>query len=58
MDHDQTETPEGFVPLFRTSPFLDTLGPFFYRPIGPGFIIGLRVAEKHGNARGFAHGGL
>ena len=58
MDHDQPAIPEGFVPLFRTSPFLDTLGPFFYRPIGPGFIIGLRIAEKHGNARGTAHGGF
>jgi acyl-coenzyme A thioesterase PaaI-like protein len=52
------EVPEGFVPIFRTSPFLDTLGPFFYRPLEPGFIIGLRVGEKHGNARGTAHGGL
>jgi uncharacterized protein len=25
--------PEGFLPLFRTSPFLDTLGPFFYQPL-------------------------
>ena len=50
--------PEGFAPLFRTSPFLDMLGPFFYRPVERGFIIGLRVREKHCNARGVAHGGL
>jgi len=51
--------PPGFEPLFRTSPFLETTGPFFYRkePQG-GFVIGLRVLEKHANARGSAHGGL
>jgi acyl-coenzyme A thioesterase 13 len=53
-----TEIPAGFEPLFRTSPFLDTLGPFFYRRIPPGFVIGLRVANKHVNARGSVHGGL
>jgi acyl-coenzyme A thioesterase PaaI-like protein len=58
MDHDQTETLEGFALLFRTSPFLDTLGPFFYRPAEQGFIIGVRVAEKHSNARAIAHGGF
>src|SRR5215472_4746093 len=50
--------PEGFPPLFRTSPFLDTLGLFFYRPTGEGFIIGVRIAEKHCNSRGTAHGGF
>jgi acyl-coenzyme A thioesterase 13 len=53
-----TDIPEGFVPLFRTSPFLDTLGPLFYRPTGSSFVIGLRIASKHVNARGSAHGGL
>jgi acyl-coenzyme A thioesterase 13 len=50
--------PEGFAPIFRTSPFLDMLGPIFYRPVESGFVIGLRVDEKHGNARGAAHGGF
>jgi acyl-coenzyme A thioesterase 13 len=53
-----TETPEGFVPLFRTSPFFGALGPFFYRPTKSGFVIGLRIAAKHANARGSAHGGF
>ncbi len=40
--------PAGFEPLFRTSPFLETVGPLFYRkkPNG-GFIIGLRILPKH-----------
>ena len=53
-----TEIPVGFEPLFRTSPFQDTLGPFFYRAAAPSFVVALRVAEKHVNARGSAHGGL
>jgi acyl-coenzyme A thioesterase 13 len=56
---DAPNPPPGFEPLFRTSPFLRTTGPFFYRkePQG-GFVIGLRVLGKHANARGSAHGGL
>jgi acyl-coenzyme A thioesterase 13 len=52
------EIPASFERLFRTSPFLDTLGPFFYRRTEQGFVIGLQVADKHANARGSAHGGL
>ena len=56
---DAPNPPRGFEPLFRTSPFLETIGPLFYRkePDG-GFVIGLRVLPKHANARGGAHGGL
>ena len=53
-----SEVPDGFMPLFRTSPFLDTLGPFYHRREGRSLIIGVRIAEKHCNARGTAHGGL
>lgn len=52
------DTPEGFVPLFRTGPLLDALGPFFCRPRKSTFVIGLRIAAKHTSARGSAHGGL
>jgi acyl-coenzyme A thioesterase 13 len=51
--------PAGFEPLFRTSPFLDLLGPVFYRRLeNNAFIVGLRVGQHHANARGLAHGGL
>lgn len=50
--------PAGFEPLFRTSPFLDLLGPFYYRKDGDALVVGLYIAEKHTNARGAAHGGL
>lgn len=55
----QSDPPPGFEPLFRTSPFLGTVGPLFYRRDPErGLVIGLRIAEKHANARGMAHGGL
>jgi uncharacterized protein (TIGR00369 family) len=59
MQDEEARPPAGFEPLFRRSPFLDTVGPFFYRkePDG-GFILGLRILPKHVNARGTAHGGL
>ena len=50
--------PDGFEPLFRSSPFLDLIGPLYYKKEGEGFVVGLRVADKHCNARGAAHGGL
>ena len=53
-----SDLPEGFVPLFRSSPFLNTIGPIFGKGEGADLIIGLRVIEKHTNARGLAHGGV
>jgi acyl-coenzyme A thioesterase 13 len=51
--------PPGFQPLFRSSPFLDHLGPFFMQKAADGtFIVGLRVLPCHANSRGGAHGGL
>ena len=53
-----TEIAEGFKPLFRTSPFLDLLGPIFNLKTEDCLVIGLRAEEKHCNARGFVHGGV
>ncbi|CAA9554482.1 MAG: hypothetical protein AVDCRST_MAG88-998 [uncultured Thermomicrobiales bacterium] len=52
------DLPEGWAPLFRTSPFLDAVGPFFERRQGERLTIGLRIAEQHANSRATAHGGL
>lgn len=49
---------EGFGPLVRTSPLIELLGPFYFQGTGTDLILGLRVAEKHTNTRGFAHGGM
>lgn len=50
--------PQGFAPLARTSPFTDLLGPFYQKQDASGLIIGLRVEQKHCNARGMVHGGV
>ena len=53
------DPPPGFEPIFRTSPFLDHLGPFFMRRTSDGaFVVGVRVLPCHANGRGNAHGGL
>lgn len=52
------DVPEGFSPIFRTSPFLDAIGPVYSRGAGAALSIGLRVADKHCNARGTVHGGV
>ena len=55
----ESDPPQGFKPLFRTSPFLDHNGPFFYRENSDGtFVVGLRIQPKHANARDIAHGGI
>lgn len=53
-----TEIPEGFAPLFRSSPFLEAIGPIYGKGEGANLIVGLRIIEKHTNARGLAHGGI
>jgi uncharacterized protein (TIGR00369 family) len=59
MADEDAAPPAGFEPLFRSSPFLETAGPFFYRKEPNGnFVVGIRVLPKHANARGGAHGGL
>ena len=53
-----SEIPEGFDPIFRTSPFLELLGPIYNQKTDEGLIVGLKVEEKHCNARGLVHGGV
>jgi acyl-coenzyme A thioesterase 13 len=53
-----TPIPEGFKPLFRSSPVLDLIGPLYCRGEGVALEIGLRVEAKHCNARGTVHGGI
>ena len=53
-----SEVPEGFEPIFRSSPYLDLLGPIFNKKTDKGLVIGLRAEQKHCNARGLVHGGV
>lgn len=54
------DIPHGFRPIgeLRTSPFLEHVGPFYFRRQERNLVLGLRVGETHANARGTAHGGL
>ena len=52
------DAPQGFQPLFRTSPVLDLIGPLYGRGKGADLVVGLRVEPKHCNARGTIHGGI
>lgn len=50
--------PQGFKPLFRTSPVLDLIGPIYSLGEGKNLVLGLRAEAKHCNARGTVHGGM
>ena len=50
--------PQGFEPLLRTSPFLDSVGSFYLRGSGAELRLGVFVEERACNARGRAHGGF
>lgn len=53
-----TPVPDGFVVSPRTGPFLDLLGPVYVRDTAGGLVVGLRVEDKHLNARGRVHGAV
>jgi uncharacterized protein (TIGR00369 family) len=50
--------PQGFKPLFRSSPALELIGPLYSRGEGVDLVIGLRAERKHCNMRGTVHGGI
>jgi uncharacterized protein (TIGR00369 family) len=52
------DVPAGFAPIFRTSPFLEAIGPLYSAGSGATLVVGLHVQEKHTNARGTLHGGV
>ena len=50
--------PEGFQPLFRSSPHIELIGPLYSRGEGAELTLGLRAERKHCNMRGTVHGGV
>ena len=58
MTDTHTDIPEGFAHHFRPSPITAPWEPIYYKRTEDAIILGLRVAERHTNSRGFAHGGL
>lgn len=58
LDPASASPPEGFAPHFRKSPVTDAWEPLFSRRIDGAVQIGLTLAAKHCNSRGFLHGGV
>lgn len=50
--------PEGFALHTRSSPVTRPWEPLFAKVTSEAFHLGIRLAEPHCNARGFAHGGV
>lgn len=53
-----SEIPNGFEILSRGSPYIDLVGPLYFKPDGDGLMVGLMAEEKHCNSAGYVHGGL
>jgi uncharacterized protein (TIGR00369 family) len=56
--HLEQSVPAGFTRSRRTSNLLDLLGPLFESDGGADYRVGLRVDDRHCNAKGFCHGAL
>jgi uncharacterized protein (TIGR00369 family) len=52
------DIPAGFAPLDRTSPYIEAMGPFYWKGDGRQRIVAIRAEHKHINSRGFVHGGV
>lgn len=52
------DIPDGFERHFRHSPLTDPWEPIYSKQTPQAVIIGLRLAARHTNSRGLAHGGL
>lgn len=54
----RADPPAGFERHFRRSPVTDAWEPLYSKRNGDRFVIGLRVAAAHCNARAMLHGGV
>ncbi|MGH8709034.1 MAG: PaaI family thioesterase [Burkholderiales bacterium] len=52
------QVPAGYQPLPAASPFNELVGPLHEKRATGVVSIGLQVADKHCNSRGFCHGGV
>lgn len=49
--------PDGFVAYSHPSRYLELIGPLYEQDDDPA-VVGLRIDERHTNARGFLHAGV
>jgi len=52
------DVPAGFVPISRTSPLAELIGPMYSNGTGYDLSLGMRAQQKHSNMRGIVHGGV
>ncbi len=52
------DVPEGFAPAAFSYPIFADTGPYFLKRTDACCIVGMRVRDKHCQARGAAHGGV
>lgn len=52
------QQPAEFDPIYRSSPYLDLLGPIFNKKTESSIVFGFKAEKKHCNARGMVHGGV
>ena len=50
--------PEGFRAIEHSAPFGAHVGPFYEREVEGAVVRGFRIAERHTNPAGVAHGGM
>jgi len=54
----QSSPPQGFLPFAHVSPFLESVGSFYWKGSGRELVLGVFVEERACNRRGAAHGGF
>ena len=52
------DIPADFQIMSRSSPYIDMVGPLYYKLTEEGLQVAFRAEEKHCNSRGFVHGGM
>lgn len=54
------DAPAGFSLIERGGPFFENLGPSYIQELADGsaVVLGIRLAERHANMQGLAHGGM
>lgn len=57
-DEARAGIPDGFLPRWAGGPFLEPIGPIYFRAAPGGPTFGIRLERRHGNNQAVAHGGM
>ncbi len=53
-----TDIPAGYRALERSGPYLELIGPLYFKVDNAKLLVAMRIESRHLNVRGIAHGGL